>query len=231
MCVRTVLCVRHLHMHASHLRHGLVLSRVSDDKLQYTAVQWVEPVSAVCNTEHFLHAVLRERVGSCPALVVSLVSDDSLCSTQQSVLDRDSYELHVINGALQWVEAALCACPAVRARVGCYCLLTLHARCCHYFYSSAVGGASQSGVQIRTHSACSIKREGWLVSTAYQGSVQSVKDCRTRILHGQCSKVSVQTCRRSWCSLPQCCCLVSSWCLYCKGCRSLRLVMLDIVGT
>jgi hypothetical protein len=32
-----------------------------------------------------------------------------------SVLDLDSYELHVISVTLQWVEAALRACPALRA--------------------------------------------------------------------------------------------------------------------
>jgi hypothetical protein len=42
------------------------------------------------------------------------------------------YELHVISGALPWVQAALRACPALRAGVGCYCLLPLHARCCHH---------------------------------------------------------------------------------------------------
>jgi hypothetical protein len=31
-------------------------------------------------------------------------------------------------------EAALRACPALRAGVGCYCLLALRARCCHHFH-------------------------------------------------------------------------------------------------
>jgi hypothetical protein len=35
-----------------------------------------------------------------------------------SVLDLDSYDLHVISGALQWVETALRACPALHAGVG-----------------------------------------------------------------------------------------------------------------
>jgi hypothetical protein len=34
------------------------------------------------------------------------------------VLDLDSYDLHVISGALQWVETALRACPALHAGVG-----------------------------------------------------------------------------------------------------------------
>jgi hypothetical protein len=39
-----------------------------------------------------------------------------------------------IRGTLQWVETAVRACPALRAGVGCYCLLALHARCCTHFY-------------------------------------------------------------------------------------------------
>jgi hypothetical protein len=63
-----------------------------------------------------------------------------------SILDLDSYELHVISlmpsvsGIVTVGQTALRACPALRAGFGCYCLLALHARCWHQV-SHTVGEA------------------------------------------------------------------------------------------